>query len=600
MSRATTQKTVASLVLGAVCLAAPALCPAATPVQLSGAITGTVADSGGIPQMGATVTLLNRQDKQIEKLQTDERGQFRFLGLFPDFYSIRVTLATFLPAFKKSILVRPGERNVLNVSLSTLFSSIQLSYPTGIDSGAIMTDEWKWVLRSASATRPVLRLIDSDPGLPADRTARASIFSDTRGILRVSAGEGTLLAGAGAEADMGTTFAVATSLYGNNLLHVSGNLGYGSQTGVPAAAFRTSYSRNFAGGTPEVSLTMRQMFLPARLSAALSGNEAALPMLRSMSASLDDRKEVADHVTLQYGFTMDSVTFLDHLNYFSPYSKLTWSMNDGSRLEFAYTSGNARPELAAGPQDSDFQQDLNTLGLFPRISLRNSRARIQRGEEYEVAYSRKAGSRNFTVSAYHETVRNAALSMVAPEGMYSGGDILPDLFTGNSIFNAGDFQNSGYTAGVTQNFGDHFSATAIYSSEGALTADSRELVSNSPDELRAMIHAGRKHAATGRIMATVPGSGTHMIASYQWSDGDRWAMSGNQYSTQGMRPLPGLNLYIRQPLPRFSMLPVRVEATADLRNMLAQGYLPVATVGGQRLMLVETPRSFRGGLSFIF
>jgi carboxypeptidase family protein len=599
MLRATTQKTVAFLMAGAACLAIPAVCRAASPVQLSGAIMGTVADSAGIPQMGATVILLNRLERPIEKLQTDDHGQFRFVGLFPDFYSVRITLATFFPALKKSILVRPGERSVLNVSLSTLFSTIQVSYPNALESGSIMTDDWKWVLRSASSTRPVMRFADPATPAPAGRTERGAVFSDTRGIVRVSAGEGTLFAGAGAEADMGTTFAVATSLYGNNMVHVSGNLGYGSSTGVPAAAFRTSYSRNFAGGNPEVSLTMRQMFLPSRLSAALAGNEAAMPMLRSMSAALDDRKEIADHVSLQYGFTMDSVTFLDHLNYFSPYSKLTWAMADGGTLEIAYTSGNARPDLAGNAHESDFQQDLNSLGVFPRISLRDARARIQRGEEYEIAYSRKFGSRNFSVSAYHETVRNAALSLVAPGGMYSSGDILPDLFTGNSIFNAGDFQTAGFTAGVTQAFGDHFSATGIYSSEGALTADTRELVSNSPDELRAMIHAGRKHAATGRITATLPGSGTHMIASYQWSTGDRWVMSGNQYSTQGLRPMAGLNLYIRQPLPRLPMLP-RMEATADLRNMLAQGYLPVNTAGGQRLVLVETPRSFRGGFNFIF
>ena len=48
------------------------------------------------------------------------------------------------------------------------------------------------------------------------------------------------------------------------------------------------------------------------------------------------------------------------------------------------------------------------------------------------------------------------------------------------------------------------------------------------------------------------------------------------------------------------MLPWRMEATADLRNMLAQGYLPLGMVSGQQLMLVENPRSVRGGLSFIF
>ena len=48
------------------------------------------------------------------------------------------------------------------------------------------------------------------------------------------------------------------------------------------------------------------------------------------------------------------------------------------------------------------------------------------------------------------------------------------------------------------------------------------------------------------------------------------------------------------------MLPWRMEATADLRNMLAQGYLPISMTNGQQMLLVEQPRSVRGGLSFIF
>jgi hypothetical protein len=43
----------------------------------------------------------------------------------------------------------------------------------------------------------------------------------------------------------------------------------------------------------------------------------------------------------------------------------------------------------------------------------------------------------------------------------------------------------------------------------------------------------------------------------------------------------------------------RVEATAELRNILAQGYLGIDTQGG-RLLLVDNPRSVRGGLAFIF
>jgi hypothetical protein len=210
------------------------------------------------------------------------------------------------------------------------------------------------------------------------------------------------------------------------------------------------------------------------------------------------------------------------------------------------------------------------------------------------------GSRTYQVSAYRESVTNAALSLVAPAGLYAGGDILPDLFTGTSSFNAGDYRSTGYSAGVTQNLGDHIAATLSYGSMGALTADNRQIVSDSPDELRSMIRAGRRKAATARVVATTPWTRTHLIASYQVTGDHRWASAGHSYSTASVRQMPGLNLYVRQLIPGLSMLPWRMEATADLRNMLAQGYLPIGLSNGQHLLLVENPRSVRGGLSFIF
>jgi hypothetical protein len=90
-----------------------------------------------------------------------------------------------------------------------------------------------------------------------------------------------------------------------------------------------------------------------------------------------------------------------------------------------------------------------------------------------------------------------------------------------------------------------------------------------------------------------------MIASYQWTADRRFAMPGNVYSTEDGRPQPGLNVHIRQPIPGPSVLPWRMEATADLRNLLAEGYLPIGA-GAQQILLVETPRAIRGGVSFIF
>ena len=59
--------------------------------------------------------------------------------------------------------------------------------------------------------------------------------------------------------------------------------------------------------------------------------------------------------------------------------------------------------------------------------------------------------------------------------MFGGGDILPDSSPSSSIFNAGNFSSTGYTAAVTQNLGEHVSATVMLRQRGALTADNRGL-----------------------------------------------------------------------------------------------------------------------------
>jgi hypothetical protein len=588
-------KTVAGFITGVILLSLPEICPSAALPRLSGEISGLVTDSTGIPQMGATVLLFNRQSRLFQRALTNERGSFAFAGLLPDLYSIRVSLASFVPAIRGNILVEPGMRSVLNVSMATLFSTIQL-VPLTTQQRTLMSDEWKWVLRTSSATRPVLRFLPA--GIDDVRSSEHhSIFSDTRGMVRVAAADSGL--SSGGQPDLGTAFALATSLYGSNQLQFAGNLAYAAQTGLPSAAFRTSFSRT---GTPEISLTMRQLSLPGRLADEGGGPGGNLPALRTMSLNFDDHAELSENLSMEYGFSLDSVSFLDRLNYFSPYARLTYTLDDATSLMFTYTSGNARPDLGISPGglDGGLQRDLSSLSMFPRISLLAGRAKVQRGEDFELAYKHKAGSREYEVSAYREVVSNAALTMVSPEGLYAGGDVLPDLFSGNSIFNAGNYQSNGYTVAVTQNAGDHFSATLMYGSSGVLTAERNSIESSDPDELRSMIHASRRHAVTARISAVAPVTGTHFIASYQWAD-NRFAVTpGHLYSTQSMRPVPGLNLYIRQPLPTYLNLPWRMEATADLRNLLAQGYLPIGIPDGRQLLLMQTPRSFRGGLSFIF
>jgi hypothetical protein len=583
-------------------LAAAVLCAAlpvfaVAPVKLSGALTGVVHDGAGVPQMGATVLLFNHEARLFARALTDEKGGFSFLSLMPDVYSVRVSLRSFVPVFRDNIVVQPGVRSVLNVSLTTLFSSIQLITPPPGESG-IMSDDWKWVLRSDSSTRPVLRLLpDVDAGSKKPTHENASAFSETRGLVQLSGGDAGQVLAFGNAADLGTAFAVATSLFGRNQVGISGNVGYIAQTGMTSAGVRTTYNRDFGSFSPVISVTMRQMMLP-------SGNGSGdLPALRMMSMSMGDEVSISDALSVRYGFSLDMVSFLDRLHYLSPYLHADYKLSDASKLDFSYTSGDARPDLGAGPTgagDSILQSDLNALSLLPRMSLRSDHIQVQRGQDLEVGYSHTAGSRTFRVSAYSERVNNAALTIVAPGGFYGSGDILPDLFSNSSVFDAGDYQSIGYTAGVSQNLGEKFNVSAMYGSVGALVPQTDQLMSNSPDELRSVIRAERRNAVTTRCSGTLSRkSGTYFIASYGWMDA-RAVTPGHIYSTDTIRPEAGLNVYVRQPIPTFFSLPWRMEASADLRNLLAQGYLPMSAGEGQSILLVETPRSFRGGLRFIF
>ena len=200
-------------------------------------------------------------------------------------------------------------------------------------------------------------------------------------------------------------------------------------------AFRTGYRRNAETGGPDFSLTVREIYLPGRVGAAGARPETGVPLMRSVSASYDNRARLTNDVEVQYGFTMDSVSFLDRMNNFSPYARVIYSTPEGGELAFVYTSGNARPNLDGQSwTDGGLQSDMSALGVFPSVSVRGGRSTMQRGDaDYEVDYSRQFGSRKVQASVYGESVTNAALTMVAPTGFYSSSDLLPDLFGGNSF-----------------------------------------------------------------------------------------------------------------------------------------------------------------------
>jgi hypothetical protein len=586
-----------------------ALLPVSSPgatgsIRFAGELSGLVTDSSGQPRAGALVMLFNKQDHLLQRIPSDIGGNFTFDDLLPDLYTIRVTLASFVPALKDRVQVKPGMRSLLEINLSRVFSSVHLLSMSPAP-GGLMNDDWKWILRSDSSLRPVLRMFPAihDPAAgagsgPAADSGKTAVFSGSRGLVRISASDGAQMLGSTGEADLGTQFAFATSVYGGNRVQVSGNVGYGGASGAPGAALRTTYSRDFLGTTPAVSVTMRQLFLPVRAGSFAA--EGSLPALRTLAISYSDKTQLSDALRAEYGFELDMVSFLDRLHYLSPYARLNYALPRGA-IDFTWTSGNARPELglSAADQNAELQRDLAALAALPQVTLAYNQAKVQRGEDYELGVSQRFGSREYRFATYRENVSNTALTIANPTVGLFPGDLIPDLFSSSALFNLGHYQTIGYMASVTQDLGDHYNITATYGSIGVMALNPEVHVIESADGLRNAIGASHRPALTLRTSGTVKSTGTRFVASYQWTD-YRSSMPGPLFSTQSPRPEPGLNIIVRQPIPQIPGVPWRVEASAELRNLLAQGYLPLALANGQQLLLVNTPRSFRGGLAFVF
>ncbi len=592
----------AAWVLAGVLFAGASACGAA-PETLAGSIVGYVTNPSGLPQMGATVVLFNGLDRMVHRALTDEAGSFLFHSLAPGVYSVRVTLASFLPALKRNIVVQPGMRSLLSVNLAGVLSSIELVYSSR-STRAVMSDDWKWTLRGGAAVRPVLRFTGpamvAENGLPP--RPLSEVFSNTRGVVKVSAGEQAGLSHNANEPDLGTAFALATSVFGKNSVHVSGNIGFSAETGAPAAGFRTSFSRGRDGEnrSPEINLTLRQLYLPSRVG-LLSGHQGAAPALRTMSVGMLDRMKLTEALEIEYGFTLESVSFLNTLNYFSPFGRVAYNMSDRGVVTLAFSSGlpPAHFFTSAAGATGDLQQDLAALAAFPRVSLRGGRARVQRTGTWEVSYKKPLGSRTLAVAGYMESVRNAAVTMVFPGRVVPQGDFLPDLLSNSAVFNVGDYSSAGYMASLVQPAGEKVTISLMAGSGSALIP-SGALEGGDAPQLRRTLHHGQRRWAAARVNAKMPVTGTALTASYRWADGETLTAPHEFLTEPSMAPGAGLNFHVRQPVPGFAGMRGRLELTGDVRNLLGQGYLGVSTGKNADAVLMHTPRSIRGGVSFIF
>ena len=534
-------------------------------VDQPGAISGYVRTSTGVPQMGAVVQILGAANHNFTVF-TDAAGYYTAAGLLPGLYTLKVTAPSFLPALREKVGLRPGASLNVNVTLSTLLGVMQL--------GPIRTlpddDDWKWTLRSV-ANRPILRIFD-DPVTLAEKKSH-----EITGKLSFLAGSAA--GGYGTGSDMSTGFMLERSIFSDGHVAFSGNVGYGES--LPAGVLRTSYSRRLANGSePTVALTVRR-FAPTDPNL----HSAALQAV-ALSAANDFA--VGDVLELKFGSELQTIQFLGHLSAFRPYGSADLHLSPDTVVEYQYTT--SRPDLRGEKGFDSAPADLSESN--PRISLLGFAPKIESAHHQEVSLSQRIGKNNFQVAMFSDRVGDPALTG-AGEVTGVGGFLVPDISSGTFSYAGPNLETSGVRVVLQHKFASDLSATLDYAYGGALDLTRPDVPLQQAQQ---WIATQRRHALAAKLAGTVPRTHTHWIASYRWVNGPT-ITPVDMFNASAGQTDPYLNVFIRQPIPAFGG---HMEALIDLRNLLAQGYVPVLGQDGQTVYLVDSARSVRGGVAFNF
>jgi hypothetical protein len=550
-----------------------------------GAISGTVKDSSGMPQMGALVEIFTSAATLGSTVVTDARGVYSAENLPPGKYQLRVSAVSFVTAWRENVSLRAGTRVLVDVTLNTIAEALLAMPPRR--SATSKPDDWHWTLRS-SANRPVLRVVpanddqgDQSASQPASTPGEKP---DTRSLkARVAFIAGSEAEGFGGSGDMTTAFFLEKSLFSSGTFSFDGNIG--TAAGDPAGILRASYSHDFgAASHPTFTLTYRRFAAPG--VAVENSPYAAIEMNTS------DTMSVADFLDLQYGATVQSLEFTKRIMAVRPYGAITAHLSPSLILEYRYATAEPDSRFAKGFDTAP--ADLTESG--PRMALADGMPNVEHARHQELSVSRRFGKTSVQLAGYVDNVRNAILTGAGDPSGYSD-DVLPDVYSGTfSYAYSGGLSTTGTRIVVERKLWDQISATVDYSTGGAISAES---MPGTWQNLSQSLANMRQHSVGAKVDGYIPASGTRWIASYKWTSGTTLSAVDAFNASPGQTD-PYLSIFVRQPLPCMSFVPGKMDALVDLRNLLAQGYLPVMGPDGRTVYLVQSARSLRAGLAFTF
>jgi hypothetical protein len=373
--------------LGWVIVIALALAASTPAKQGYGILSGVVLDPSGTPQMGATVWLISEDagGLTISKLLSNQHGVFSSDRLKPGNYAVRVSLAGFLPAMQRHISVMADLTTLLHVQMDSVFASLD-TLRRKPDASA-EPDDWKWVLRSSSASRPILQWRDADPGFTLGAVgADLPQSPPLHGLIQMTNGALRSVSPSNLPDAPGATVSYDQQLGGLGRVLIAGQMNY--ERGVSGAFASVWLPSGTPGRGPETVFVLRQTKIgPGGLT------------LQGIRMDHTEQVPLGDRASLRAGVEYVRVGILSSVSALRPHAQLDAIVSPGWLVSMAVA---ANPPMAQWEQTCALESAIEDLNSFPAVLFAGGRPVLEGGWHEEFSAKHKlTGRRSREAAACH-------------------------------------------------------------------------------------------------------------------------------------------------------------------------------------------------------
>jgi hypothetical protein len=532
------------------------------------AVSGVVRDAKGAPQVGALVELLGPNLVVIANAFTDDHGRYTLRDVSPGNYNLKASGSFFLPTLRENLRVLADSKLVVNLTLNTLYEAFRW-LPAKPRQADEPQDDWTWTLR-LSANRPLLRMLEDGPLV---------VVSDGDGAAPALKARVTIRGGANEFGNGGLhhDFEMERSSGDDQQLILRADL---SQAESASLNTVVGYARQLAPG--RTIRTVAAFEDRPDIQGGFDGQGMQAAVLRS-----SETMDMMNGIIAEFGNEIEAIhlgetQFANH-----PFAGVAVHAGDNA-VEY---------HVATSPGAQHANEIDRASTLAPALTEKNGRLLLEQGLHQEISYERHSGNLRWRMTVYQDHIDNPVVSGGGTLSLadWNSGNLLYDPNTDLLKATGQNFFSNGVLAEMRDRINDDTWLSIAYAMGNALTMDA--LPEKAPlEEAIDSLHPRRAGMVSASMSGKLKQAGTQWRASYRWQPTDT-VTAVDPFN--GELPDPYLSFYLRQPI-RCRMLPYRMEALVDVRNLLAQGYRPFVTQDGSTLYFAQAERSIQGGLSFSF